>query len=241
MHIILELSCEKPVILPIHYNHIIQGFVYNTIDEKLSEFLHDKGYGKGRVFKLFCFSNLSGKPDTKSISEKIIFNGRVMLEISSAVDEFCESFANGLFKKTIMLGSNYMDVSSIKIDRQHVNSTEVCFKTLSPVVAYSTLIKGDGRKFTCYFQPGEEDFRRIVEDNLRKKYKAFTGLDAPKGEFTVKPLEQPRLHIVKYKDFVIKGYTGRLKVSGPQELLQMAADAGLGSKSSQGFGCVRVV
>ena len=30
-------------------------------------------------------------------------------------------------------------------------------------------------------------------------------------------------------------------MTGPQPLLQMAVDCGLGSKKSQGFGCVEVV
>lgn len=240
MHIIIEFSCDKSIVLPIHYNHIIQGFIYKTIDEKLADFLHRKGYGEGRNFKLFCFSRLFGKADTKYNPGKIIFDSRISLEISSPIDEFCESFANGLFKKSLFLGDNFLEVASIKIDRQEINSENVCFKILSPVTAYSTLLKADSRKYTCYFQPGEEDFRRIVEENLRKKYRAFTGYEPPAGNISIKPLQQPRQHIIKYKDFIIKGYSGKLIIDGPRELLQMAADAGLGGKSSQGFGCVRV-
>jgi len=241
MHITIEFSCEKPVTLPFHYNHIVQGFIYNTIDERLADFLHEKGYGEGRNFKLFCFSNIIEKAHIKSESGRIIFGRKVSFVISSPVDYFCESFANGLFKRTLILGENILEVESIKIDRQQINSDIMHIETISPVTAYSTLVKADGRKYTCFFQPGEEDFRRIVEENLRKKYRAFTGREPSQELITIKTLGQTRQHIVLYKGFIIKGYTGRLLMSGPQELLQMALDAGLGGKNSQGFGCVRLV
>jgi len=241
MHITIEFSCEKPVTLPFHYNHIVQGFIYNTIDERLADFLHEKGYGEGRNFKLFCFSNIIEKAHIKSESGRIIFGRKVSFVISSPVDYFCESFANGLFKRTLILGENILEVESIKIDRQKINSDIMHIETISPVTAYSTLVKADGRKYTCFFQPGEEDFRRIVDENLRKKYRAFTGREPSQELITIKTLGQTRQHIVLYKGFIIKGYTGRLLMSGPQELLQMALDAGLGGKNSQGFGCVRLV
>jgi CRISPR-associated endoribonuclease Cas6 len=140
----------------------------------------------------------------------------------------------------LLLGDNLLDVASIKIDRQEVISDEVYFQPISPVTAYSTLLKADGSKYTCYFQPGEEDFRGIVEGNLKKKYTAFTGNKPPADSIKIKPMQQPRQHIIKYRDFIIKGYSGKLLINGPRELLQMAADAGLGGKNSQGFGCVRM-
>ncbi len=50
-----------------------------------------------------------------------------------------------------------------------------------------------------------------------------------------------RMKIINYKDTIIKGYTGKLRLSGPKELLQLAVDGGIGSKNSQGFGCVEVI
>lgn len=46
---------------------------------------------------------------------------------------------------------------------------------------------------------------------------------------------------MKYKGFIVKSYSGRLFLEGPRSLLQMAVAAGLGSKNSQGFGCVKIV
>ncbi|UZQ86962.1 hypothetical protein ODU73_001684 [Thermoclostridium stercorarium] len=80
----------------------------------------------------------------------------------------------------------------------------------------------------------------MVEENLRKKYRAYTGMQPPEEKVWFSPITQPRLHIVKYKGYIVKGYTCRLSVEGPRELLQMAVDAGLGGKNSQGFGCVKL-
>ena len=58
-------------------------------------------------------------------------------------------------------------------------------------------------------------------------------MEPPDGKVSFTPLLQPRLHIVIYKGFVIKGYTGKLRLKGPRELLQMAVDAGLEAKTAR--------
>ena len=118
------------------------------------------------------------------------------------------------------------------------NSIQV--RTLSPVVAYSTLNRPDGSKYTCYFHPREADFQRITSENLRKKFTAFTKTEPPKDNIEIKPLNEPKLNIINYKNTIIKGYSGIFELTGPQELLQMALDAGLGSKNSQCFGLIRL-
>ncbi|HEY8422638.1 MAG TPA: CRISPR-associated endoribonuclease Cas6 [Thermoclostridium sp.] len=241
MHISIEMIGQKDIILPIHYNHIIQGFIYNMIDKELSDFLHNKGYGDSRKFKLFCFSNIIGKAHIDEEKNNMVFKSPIKLVISSPDEYFCESFANTILKKDINLGANTLEIGRIEINRQRVLEDKIELQALSPITAYSTLLRPDGRKYTCFFQPGEEDFNRIVEENLRKKYYAFTGTEPPKDKVYFKLLTKPKLHIIKYKDFIIKGYTCKLIVEGPRQLLQMAVDAGLGSKNSQGFGCVEIM
>jgi len=45
---------------------------------------------------------------------------------------------------------------------------------------------------------------------------------------------------MQYKNTVIKAYSGLITVSGPIEFLQMMVDSGVGSKNSQGFGCIDI-
>jgi CRISPR-associated endoribonuclease Cas6 len=239
MHLRIELVNSDTFEVPLHYNHMLQGFIYRTIDEKMAVFLHNLGYGNTRKFKLFTFSRLMGTFDNESKRGRIVFKGNVFFELASPIDDFCESFANGLFKRNVNIGGYELDIAGITIERQRVIGSEAILETLSPVVAYSTLAKGDGSKYTCYFQPGERDFERIVVENLRKKYEAISG-DRTEDELRIRCVTNPRMCVVEYKNIIIKGYMCKLKLSGSQRLIQVAVDAGLGSKNSMGFGCVRL-
>lgn len=243
MHIYFTLRSNGYLELPINYNHILQAVIYKAIEPELAAFLHEKGYSSGnRIFKLFTFSRLSGRFQINKPRNTISFPEGVKLTTSSPVEEFCQSIANGLLTKgRIQLGNSVGEVEKITVKNSLVEQERVVLRTLSPVVVYSTLLRPDGRKYTCYYQPGEPDYDALIGNNLRKKYQAFYGSDAPSGEVKVKKLGQMRLHVMSYKDTVIKGYSGKLVLTGPKELLQMGVDAGIGSKNSQGFGCVEVV
>ncbi|KAF2960854.1 hypothetical protein AS161_03965 [Fervidobacterium sp. 2310opik-2] len=54
---ILTLKLDKPLTLPIHYNHILQAAILNLLsDENYSKFIHDTGFQFGkRRFKMFAF------------------------------------------------------------------------------------------------------------------------------------------------------------------------------------------
>lgn len=229
--------------LPINYNHMVQAMIYNSLDNDIAEFLHEKGFEHGkRSFKMFTFSRIIGNYSIDKSRGKIIFKGPISLIVSSPYDAFCNSLANGLLLNSqVRLGNNEMKVTDITLEKDIVDDEEIKINTLSPIVVYSTLFRPDGRKYTCYFEPGENDFDEIMANNLRKKYKAFYEMEPPEGQIILKPMRQPRLSVVNYKNTVIKGYSGRFILSGPAPLLQIAVESGLGSKNSQGFGCVRVV
>lgn len=202
MHLRMEFQSLRQIVLPVQYNHILQGFIYKTIDEKLADFLHEKGYGKKRVFKMFCFSRLIGKYDNRSKPNHIIFPDNVFLEISSPMDDFCESFADGLLKKRLNIAENELDVVGITIEHQRVRSGSTILEALSPIVVYSTLTKGDGCKYTCYFQPGEKEFEKIAVENLKKKYEALSGMYVTE-DVHIHCVCQPRISILEYKGTVI--------------------------------------
>lgn len=243
MHIYFCLHPVGILELPFSYNHIVQAAIYDSIEPELAAFLHEKGFESGgRNFKLFSFSRLSGKFEIDKNLNRIRFADTVELVISSPLDRFCQSIANGMLTKGhIRLGNCDVQVEKMTVQQFKVSGERVILKTLSPIVVYSTLLRPDGRKYTCYFQPGEPDYDSLVGNNLRKKYQAFYGKEVPEGEVRVRKLGQMRQNVVSYKDTIIKGYSGKVVVTGPEELLQMAVDAGIAGKGSQGFGCVEVV
>lgn len=243
MHITMQFKPEGEFVLPLHYNHIIQGMIYKAINTQLAIFLHNKGFqNKRRSFKLFTFSRLNGRYEINKEKGSIKFFDQISMTISSPVGEFCNSVANGMLtRRWLEIGSNLVEATNMLVRQHTADRHEVRIRTLSPVVAYSTLLRPDGRKYTCYFQPGEPDYDRIISSNLRKKYEAYYNEEAPMGDVKVEKISQVKMHVMNYKNTVIKGYSGKLQLSGPKELLQMAVDTGLGSKSSQGFGCVEVI
>ncbi|CCO07756.1 CRISPR-associated endoribonuclease Cas6 [Desulforamulus hydrothermalis] len=243
MHLYVALTSQEKLELPIHYNHLLQAAVYKAIEPALAVFLHDKGYeGGGRRFKLFAFSRLNGRFDIIKEKNTLRFTRNIGLTVSSPAVDFCQSIANGLLTGgQLRLGVYRLEVKAVSVQQYTVPGRRVVLKTISPVVAYSTFTRPDGRKYTCYFQPGDPDCDQLIENNLRKKYLAFYNQEAPPGPVRVKPMGQLKLNIVNYKGTIIKGYSGRIELTGPQELLQMAVDAGMGNKNSQGFGCVEVV
>ncbi len=210
--------------------------------KELAGFLHDRGFEvNSRKFKLFTFSKIYGKYDINSEEKTISFSGVFSFIVSSPLEEFCRSVVNSLIDKSyVNLGGYEVPIIGIEDVSQQVISNSIIIKTLSPVVAYSTMLKPNGKKYTCYFQPGEPEYEKLIAENLLKKYKLIYDKTLSRDEIEIKAAGQQKLVVINYKGTVIKGYSGKLKLSAPELVLQTAIDAGLGSKNSQGFGCVRI-
>lgn len=243
IHLEIYLKSEQPVQLPIHYNHIIQAVILNSFDSDLAKFLHNKGYRfNERTFKMYTFSRINGTFYHDKGNKNIVFHNELKLVVSTPLDDFCQSFANVLLSRGSMkFGKQDLEIEKITAMKHMVQGESIIVRTLSPVVVYSTLFKADGRKYTCYFQPDEPDFNSLIDHNLRKKYAALYGVEPPGGKVEATSKSSIKLSIVKYKGTIIKGYSGRLLLKGPAPLLQVAVDAGLGSKNSQGFGCLEPI
>ncbi len=238
MFLYVKFYRNNDIILPLHYNHILQATIYNIIDSKLSDFLHNEGFGDSRKFKMFTFSRLFGKFDIKTKPGYIVFDKEVNITIASPYGKFCQSFANGIIKNKIKMADNELEVVETNLTPIEVNEEEIVVETHSPIVTYSTLTKQDGSKYTVYFEPKEKEFAKQIDENIKKKYEAFFGRKWEGDSLKIEPLSKTKQHIINYKDFIIKGYSGIFKLSGPKELIKLGLEAGLGAKNSMGFGCV---
>lgn len=244
MKMVVTFKSETNIDLPIEHNHIIQSWLYTSISEELAAFLHNQGFVvNGRTFKLFCFSRLMGSFSMHKERQRIIYGDTIRLVITSPLKYFIEELANGiLLRREIRLGSNDLLVENVEVKDEAISKSEIIVRTLSPITVYSTLLRMDGRKYTAYFAPRDPEYDEMITANLLKKCQAIVNspIELTTGEVTVVPLGQGKMNIVRYKNIIIKGYSGRLKLSGPQPLLQAALDCGLGSKNSQGFGCIEI-
>ncbi|MEM2544331.1 MAG: CRISPR-associated endoribonuclease Cas6 [Nitrososphaerota archaeon] len=233
---------SEPLKLPRNYNHAVQSMIYRMLSPDFREFLHDGGFRVGkRGFKLFTFSQLSGKCLINCA--ETMFKPPVKLCISSPMEKFVREIANGfLSNSNVTLYGNKLRVISLEFPKRPQIGNKVLCRTLSPITVYSTLFMGDGRKKTYYYSPFEEEFNDLINKNLAKKIQAFTGKEI-KGFVNVKPQHgsKQREHICIFKGTVIKGWTGVYMLEGSPEFIEMGYEAGLGSKNSQGFGMIEVL
>lgn len=243
---IIELTLKSEdggnIILPSNYHEILQAFIYNNIDAKLATFLHDKGYNyNSRNFKLFTFSAIISKGKLKN--GFFTFDESIKFYISSPLEKFIQSFKETICNNEfIFLKDNKLCLESLKIISSEVLSNNILVDILSPVVAYSTIIKENNKKFTQYFEPDDEFFCKNVTENLIKKHNLLYGkIEDDFESLSFKKIKFGKMQAHKYKGFVIKGYVGKLEITGDKRLLQVALDSGLGSKNSQGFGFINLL
>jgi len=242
MQATFSFHCEEELILPIQYNQILQGFIYNSIDQDLANILHDRGYMiNKRSFKLFVFSRILGNFKLNNKDQTINFGQDFKLKVASPLENFCQSICKCMIQKEdLRLTDKKIYLSGVDLFMPSVYEDEIYVQTLSPVCVYSTLFKPDGSKYTCYFQPGEEEFNRLITKNLIHKFQLIYSHKILPEESIELKANRLQLNIVNYKNFIIKGYSGYFNIKGPAELLQLALNAGLGSKNSQGLGYIEI-
>jgi len=245
----IELEPESGILtLPIHYNHLVQGMIYRSLDEALAEWIHNTGYAYGkRRFKLFTFSRLLSRNRRYNRDKRTItFTGPVRLKIASVEVEILESLAVHLVRqREVKLNESSCHFTAVRVEMPVQASEPVMVRTLSPIVVYRTLRDLEGRKKTYYFTPWEREFQSLILDNLRRKWAALHGGGDPppmRGAY-VRPVKVSKRNevITTFKGTVIKGWTGIYEICLPEPYFTLAYDAGLGSKNSQGFGMVEIL
>lgn len=247
MRFTLTLTNNKLHIdLPIHHNALLQAVIYHNLSSELAEFLHNQGFSvDNRSFRMFVFSRIIGEFTVLKEEQKIRFRSPIKLVISSPIPEFIRDISQIILKDGFRIGNQILEVQALDVDIPLVDKGEIFIQTLSPIVAYSTMIRPDGRKYTAYFEPREEDFSSNVIQNLKRKAMLLHGEKASAMHITIKPIGKHKQHIMKYikdgHETIIKGYSGRFILKGSQPLLQTAIDVGLGSKNASGFGLVEMV
>jgi len=241
MRLTLTLQCDQPIFeIPVNYNHLVQAALYRNLSPDFADFLHNQGFMvNNRRFALFVFSRLMGKSEFVPQNKTIRFQNPVRLAIASPVEPFVHDTAQLLMKEGLQVGPILLRATALDMQLVQIDQPEIVVETLSPVVAYSTLLRPDGRKYTVYFNPTESDFIRIVSENLIRKGRLMFGENSVFQPLVIRTLGRSRKQIVMYKNTIIEAYSGQFVLQGDNRLLQTALEAGLGSKNSAGFGMIR--
>jgi CRISPR-associated endoribonuclease Cas6 len=236
-------SHPGPAAIPVHYAHLVQGLIYRQMENPvLRRYLHEEGFALGkRRFRLFTFSRLMAD-SVRYDREKgqMVFFPPMRLVVCSPIPFILQELGTGLLRLgRVRLGECSLEVKEMAVASPRVADNRVRVRMLSPLVVYSTLAVAGGREYTYYYSPFEPRFAELVGANLAKKHLLVYGRPAGGDGFALRPVgvENRHLKITRYKETVVKGWMGDYELSGDQDLLQLALDAGLGAKNSQGYGC----
>ncbi len=245
LELVPKQSSQQTLVLPYHYVEWVQAAIYRSMQEDVAAAIHDVGFPvEKRSFRLFSFSRIQGR--FRQAKETIEFVFPVRLIIASPLKLLIQQFVNALvMRNEFILGPQVCRIASVSVDDYVVPGSRVRVRTLSPLTVHSTLNKPDGSHYTVYFHPKEHEFQQLIIENLLRKYTVVTGKPfvmepAESLPFRIRVKNEPKLNIVRYKDTVIKGYSGVFDIEGPKDLLQVGWDAGFGARNSQGFGLVEM-
>lgn len=244
MQLRLYFSFPGRLSLPLGYNHILQGFIYNILRDApdYSDFLHNHGYlDEDRPFKLFVFSQINGKYEV--MAPNIFFNEIISFEIRSPMADFCDIFYLALMhREHYILNGQEIFLKGCVATKRTISEDEIKVRTFSPIALSKTCMDGDSKKTIC-ISPDDDGFEAAVISNFENKYRAA---------YETEP--EPGLHIcpvnVTDKDKVVTKFGGKIyitawngiyRLSGDPRYLQFLYDCGVGAKNTQGFGMVERV
>lgn len=247
MRVALNFSSVKPLRLRMHYQSALMGFLYQNIsDPAFQRFIHNEGYShQGRVYKNFSFSRIQGKYRINKELKEISFESPFSIVVCSPIDQFLHDLIQTIIQsESLRLGTQEIRLESAYIMPTVKISSQIRIRMLSPLVNYSTLTHPNGLKHTHYYKPTEQLFSTMVEENLKRKYFSYHGVDEEisQSPFAIKAVSvnEKDKTITYFRNTVIEGWMGTYELDGHPALLQWAYDTGLGSKNSMGFGCVDV-
>ncbi len=232
MQLFIKISLDKPLTLPINYQHILQSVLYRLMGNADMTDLHDGGADyRGRKYKLFTFGPLKGK--YKVQNRQITFFDEVSFEFRCVDKAVASKVAGGIVLYGISFGDNHFSDIDVKSSDISINQDEIDIRMVSPITVYST----DEERKTHYYSPSMDEFAEAIGMNFARKYEAYTGTP-PQEEVTVScvAVGEKDKRLTRYKGFIIEGYLGDYKLKGTPEALTFLYNTGLGSKNSQGFG-----
>lgn len=246
----LSLVNQNQNVLPINYQYELSAWIYKVINQSdpvFAEWLHNKGFSDDhKQFKLFTFSNLIVSQREIVKDRLIIKSDHIDLIISTLPEETIQHFISGVFcDREFTLGDRISNVAfrinTIEALPIPSFTDEMSFRSLSPLFVSG---KVEDRQYAQHFSPDYEGYLLLMINNLKVKYKVFTGNESA---FDVQGASLKLLTPPKQKGITIKagtqqqtklvGYQYNFILKADKELLRMGYYTGFGEKNSMGFGC----
>lgn len=233
---------EEEIDLPVHYNRPVQGLFYSLMSEEMPGY-HDIGTkAEDKKLKLFTFSRIYPSGPFKVQEKRMRFKGLFTIFFASPIEELVDSVLNSLNEQKIFrIEKNSFTLVKCEKVKTFVKE-KLLVKTLSPITVYSTILLPNGKRYTHYFSPYSSDFKKLIEENLKRKSSALK-LPIRDSHFSIEPygITEKNEKLLFYKDIIIKGWTGYFVLKGDKKLIELALNSGLGAKNAQGFGMIMSV
>lgn len=230
-----------PLVLPLSYHHILQGFIYKRLSEypEFSGFLHDLGYQReGQSFRLFVFSLLKGH--FQIAGSKIIFDNIIEWEIRSPIHFFCETLVQALESQEVFeLAGQKIFLLRYEVLHTEILEEEMSIRMLSPVCVDLAYAEG-GKSKTRYLDPLDPYFNYYLTKNFQRKFQAVTGEKNDTGVFLLPPSDfnaARNKYVTRFGgEIFVTAWKGNFILKASSQSLQFLYDTGLGARNSQGFG-----
>lgn len=239
MRMLVVVTVDKPLRLPINYLHILQSIIYHSIGNGngMSTFFHDEGYRFGkRPFRLFTFSWLQGKYEIEG--KQIVFRNQVSFEVSSPENFLILKMMESIHRDGIVFGDNRYEQVEVLVSDETVEEEIITIKMKTPICVYSTMDDGS----TYFYTPEDVEFGEMIDRNFKRKYTAYIGL-LPNMGVRIEPVYVTAKDkvVTRYQGMMLSGYRGIYRLSGQRKYLDFLYQAGIGSKNAQGFGMFDLV
>lgn len=244
----VESECRE---IPINYQYELSSVIYEMIaraDQKYSEKLHKDGVSTdGKHFKLFSFSKLIvPNYGIKKETERLIINSDVVYwYVSFVQNESMQAFIKGVLENQLFRLSDKISgvdfrIREVQIVQQPEYHEVMDCETLSPICVSRKMTDGKDK----YLSPMDESYPDALLKGLMNRYHAINGHEYQGEvycELTV--TNEPKLALIKIKggtkcETRIRGYRYKFSISLPKELMEIAYEGGLGSRTSMGFGMI---
>jgi CRISPR-associated endoribonuclease Cas6 len=248
--------------LTLNYQYPLSAVIYKILqraDEAYALFLHEQGYKRGgKTFKFFTFSDLR-TPFSITGDRLRMKTNQAELTVCFHIPETAENFIKGLFlNQQLEIADRkskvIFNVTQVMAENALPNmpdNKEILLQPMSPLVIGDRNERGH----YDYLSPENEKYAEVLINNLLEKHAAaygtsIAGLSALKKEVTVIPVffsRSPRCRLITIKEGTlaqtkVKGYDKfRLRLKAPEELVDLALNAGLGVYNAMGMGSMELL
>jgi len=250
---------EAPTTLPFSYKAQLSAWILQALRQAnpaYADFISGSGPsaedGVGMAFRLFTFTSLEAAqsrvlPGGQGIE---MLSDEASFELSFLSEEASVYFARGVAACPLVrimqaAGASVLRVVKLEGLPMPAFQSRELYRTVSPV-SLTVSQWQNGRLRTTSLSPTDANYCPALIQNLLRKYHTLTGRQLPAKDIRFQCLSAPIKHQVAeasetLTDAVRPSYQYDFVLTAPPELQRLVWLAGLGEKTAQGFGTLRIL